>query len=71
MKLVDGLFIAFCYAASSPILRYMANQVPADFNTSSLKTGLILFTIGEMMNFYHHQILANLRSDGPKEYKVR
>jgi hypothetical protein len=33
--------------------------------------GMALFFLGEGLNHYHHLILANLRKDGAKAYKVR
>ncbi|KAM0019579.1 putative 3-oxo-5-alpha-steroid 4-dehydrogenase (NADP(+)) [Helianthus debilis subsp. tardiflorus] len=32
--------------------------------------GVGLFLIGIVGNFYHHNILANLRKEGDKEYKI-
>lgn len=43
---------------------------PAGDLALRLYIGLLLFAIGQIMNFQHHRLLANLRSGGDASYKV-
>lgn len=62
-----GLFYVFtCWI----ILHFQYLVVPTSFSDLSIKFGLILFSLGELGNFYHHFLLASLRGNGTTAYKI-
>ncbi|CAO3597655.1 unnamed protein product [Absidia cylindrospora] len=69
--LKDNIVIACSYAGFSLTqLHYTSLVPPSETHHNEIMLGIILFFIGEGLNHYHHLILANLRKDGAKEYKI-
>lgn len=74
MPLATSLFTSFGYLSLTFCLcYYSADRILAPDNTYSTKTAafsIVLFVIGISGNFYHHCILATLRTNDDKTYKV-
>ena len=68
MPLVTSIFIGSYYTIVSLILANVRCQHPS--NALSL-LGLVLFSLGECGNLYHHWLLSLLRSDLPSEDKQK
>ncbi|ORZ13629.1 3-oxo-5-alpha-steroid 4-dehydrogenase-domain-containing protein [Absidia repens] len=69
--LKDNIVIACSYAGFSLTQLYFTSLVPpSETHRKEIMLGVILFFVGEGLNHYHHLILANLRKDGAKEYKI-
>ncbi|KAK4511627.1 Chitin synthase, class 1 [Mucor velutinosus] len=47
----------------------MSLNVP-ESNSKLALLGVVMFTVGEYTNFYHHLLLRNLRKNESKEYKI-
>lgn len=69
--------ITLSYSMNTYMILYcMASISEDDLNPSLLAPGLALFAVGQVINFYHHYLLASLRtqnqkkntSNGKKEY---
>jgi very-long-chain enoyl-CoA reductase len=59
-----AIFIGIYYTLVSIIVSYFSVQVPVSlYDKNILTTGITLFIIGQIGNFYHHYILASLRKD--------
>ncbi|KAF5805946.1 putative 3-oxo-5-alpha-steroid 4-dehydrogenase (NADP(+)) [Helianthus annuus] len=59
----------FYVATSLIVVHYMSLGLPEP--PIDLKyVGVIMFTVGIIGNFYHHNLLAKLRTDKEKEYKI-
>lgn len=56
-------YIVFTWIALTP--QELVEKIP----TFSYVLGIVLFVIGQTLNFYHHVLLANLRKDS-REYKI-
>ncbi|KAL4575336.1 hypothetical protein LXL04_022178 [Taraxacum kok-saghyz] len=72
MALESTIIITLSYTFSTATMIY-AQYLSRDFPEPSLDlkyVGIGLFAVGIIGNFYHHYILANLRKDGEKEYKI-
>ncbi|KAK9059842.1 hypothetical protein SSX86_020546 [Deinandra increscens subsp. villosa] len=72
MALESTLIITSSYTFSTATMIY-AQYLSRDFPTPSIDlqyVGVGLFVIGIIGNFYHHRILASLRKEGGKEYKI-
>ncbi|XP_024990361.1 very-long-chain enoyl-CoA reductase-like [Cynara cardunculus var. scolymus] len=72
MALESAIIVPLSYAFSTATMIYtqiLSRDVPEPL--LDLKyVGVGLFIIGEIGNFYHHWLLANLRKKGDKEYKI-
>ncbi|SAM04132.1 hypothetical protein [Absidia glauca] len=69
--LKDNIVIACSYAGFSITQLYFTSKVPSSATSSyEMGLGMALFFLGEGLNHYHHLILANLRKDGAKAYKI-
>ncbi|KAI8098749.1 3-oxo-5-alpha-steroid 4-dehydrogenase-domain-containing protein [Halteromyces radiatus] len=67
----DNITIACSYAGFSIIQLYFTSSVPKSrVNQFEILCGTLLYFFGEGLNHYHHLILADLRKDGSKEYKI-
>ncbi|CAO3613135.1 unnamed protein product [Cunninghamella blakesleeana] len=65
------LIISSSYAGFSISQLYFTSLVPTHLiNKTEINLGILLFFIGEGINYYHHIILSNLRNEGSKEYKI-
>ncbi|KAI7862239.1 3-oxo-5-alpha-steroid 4-dehydrogenase-domain-containing protein [Spinellus fusiger] len=70
-SLLDAMIISTGYLLLSTQVLYWVYQVPVEsIVPSQVMTGFLLFLLGEGINYYHHLLLANLRKDGSKEYKI-
>ena len=70
--LVDSMLISISYFSFALTQWYFATRVPySQVNLHQLYLGAALFVLGEGINFYHHRLLARLRKDGNKAYKVK
>ncbi|KAK9059843.1 hypothetical protein SSX86_020547 [Deinandra increscens subsp. villosa] len=72
MALESTIIITSSYTFSTATMLY-AQHLSRHFPTPSIDlkyVGVGLFVIGIIGNFYHHLILANLRKEGEKEYKI-
>lgn len=72
MGLESAITIVLSYTLSTATMIY-AQYLSRDFPNPSIDlkyVGFGLFLVGIIGNFYHHFILANLRKDGDKEYKI-
>lgn len=67
---MHNCLISAAYAGFAVIFYNFSAQVPQTNMTMSV-LGVVLFFIGEYINFYHHLILRDLRKGGSKEYKVK
>merc|ERR1719201_2761662 len=64
-------FIGIYYAFCSYIILSLHKLVPATLlNCGMVKSGLLLFIIGEVGNLYHHIILSNLRKKKTNTYSI-
>ncbi|KAI8340308.1 3-oxo-5-alpha-steroid 4-dehydrogenase-domain-containing protein [Chlamydoabsidia padenii] len=69
--LKDNIVIGISYAGFSITQLYFTAMVPSsETNVYEIGLGMTLFFLGEGLNHYHHLILADLRKDGIKEYKI-
>lgn len=50
------------------VMFYSSQVAPVSIMKFTL--GAVLYFVGESMNFYHHNILSQLRKDDSKEYQV-
>lgn len=68
----DVLLISTCYTLHSVALVYLTARVPMDHIVRKQITfGISFFIFGEIMNHYHHRILAGLRkAKDDVRYKV-
>ena len=73
-ELNTARIIGLSYAMNTLFICLLSNP---DLSTSDIcwKLGTLLFTVGSIRNFYHHSLLAQLRSNGngksqKKEYKA-
>jgi len=67
MPLSSSMFITCFYLFTTfGVCFFSAKQDLASFTD----VGLTLFYLGQTGNYYHHSLLANLRKQGDKEYKV-
>ncbi|KAI9023828.1 3-oxo-5-alpha-steroid 4-dehydrogenase-domain-containing protein [Phycomyces nitens] len=67
----DVLIISTSYLSFTLAVFYFSTLVPVRNRVSNeVLFGVILFFFGEGLNHYHHRILADLRKDGSKEYKI-
>ncbi|KAI7887078.1 hypothetical protein K492DRAFT_111934, partial [Lichtheimia hyalospora FSU 10163] len=58
----DVLVISTCYTVHAMALVYFTARVPLDYIVRKQVTfGITFFIAGEIMNHYHHRILAGLR----------
>ena len=66
MDLMSGASIAVYYTLVCFIITHFQKHVPAaattPFTLATLIVGVGLFAVGQMGNFYHHWLLANLRN---------
>lgn len=72
MALDAAIPISLSYTISTATTVY-AQYLSQPFNEPALDlkyVGIILFFVGIMGNFYHHNILSNLREKGDREYKI-
>ncbi|KAI3816215.1 hypothetical protein L1987_15906 [Smallanthus sonchifolius] len=72
MGLESAIIITLSYTLSTATMiyaQYLSRDIP-DPSIDLKYLGVGLFVIGIMGNFYHHCILANLRKEGDKEYKI-
>ncbi|KAL8224157.1 hypothetical protein R6Q57_019632 [Mikania cordata] len=70
--LESTIIITLSYTLSTATMIY-DQYLSRDFTNPPIDlkyVGVGLFLIGIIGNFYHHYILANLRKDGEKEYKI-
>ncbi|KAL8242123.1 hypothetical protein R6Q59_012425, partial [Mikania micrantha] len=70
--LKSTIIITLSYTLSTATMIY-DQYLSRDFTNPPIDlkyVGVGLFLIGIIGNFYHHYILANLRKDGEKEYKI-
>lgn len=59
----------FSAAASMIVVHYLSLGLPEP--SIDLKyLGLIIFTLGIVGNYYHHNLLSKLRKNNEKEYKI-
>lgn len=66
-----GTFIGGYYAFVSWLILHFQAMVPAtSVNPSAVAAGVALFAIGEIGNFWHHCLLAALRTPGDSGYKT-
>ncbi|CAI9262217.1 unnamed protein product [Lactuca saligna] len=72
MPLESAILIPMSYTFSTTTMiyaQYLSRDIPEP--SVDLKyVGIGLFVVGIIGNFYHHYILANLRKEGDKEYKI-
>ncbi|KAI8143683.1 3-oxo-5-alpha-steroid 4-dehydrogenase-domain-containing protein [Fennellomyces sp. T-0311] len=71
-SVIDACMISTAYASLTGILVFLATQVPLDMiSQRQMILGLCFFLAGEILNHYHHRVLANLRkSKGDTTYKI-
>ncbi|KAJ0725385.1 putative 3-oxo-5-alpha-steroid 4-dehydrogenase (NADP(+)) [Helianthus annuus] len=72
MGLESTIIITLSYTISTATMIY-AQYLSRDLPNPPIDLkyiGVGLFLIGIVGNFYHHNILANLRKEGDKEYKI-
>ena len=66
-----GAFIGVYYAVISWIILYFHKLAEIEtVNVMGVSTGILLFTVGEVGNFYHHVLLAKLRDGNKQEYNI-
>lgn len=71
MPLFTSFFLSTVYAIISCCSCYYAAQTEEQkLSTKMLCLGTIMFVVGLAGNYYHHVLLASLRKDGEKEYKL-
>jgi len=71
MPLTTGLFISVFYSGVSYVVCYYGSRTPAaNLSGFMLLVGLVMFVVGLAGNYYHHNLLANLRKPGEKGYKI-
>lgn len=64
-------FISLYYTfVSWIILHFQSLFVPSSLTPLAVKLGLVIFSVGEIGNLYHHCLLASLRKDKPTSYVV-
>lgn len=62
--LSTSISIGVYYTLVSVIVSYFSSQLPVSlYDQKICLVGIIFFVIGQVGNFYHHYILANLRKD--------
>ncbi|KAG2216462.1 hypothetical protein INT45_006533 [Circinella minor] len=68
----DTCLISTAYIGLTVIFIYLATQVPFSMiDKGQIRFGTLLFFMGEIINFYHHYILSNLRkSNHDSGYKI-
>ena len=60
--------ITVSYSVNTYMILYCVGSIPdEDFNPNLLAPGLILFVVGQFINFYHHYLLASLRIESKKK----
>nr|GEV10158.1 very-long-chain enoyl-CoA reductase-like [Tanacetum cinerariifolium] len=72
MGLETTIIVTLSYTLSTATMiyaQYLSQDLP-DPSIDLKYFGIGLFMIGIIGNFYHHYILANLRKEGEKEYKI-
>ncbi|KAF5777799.1 putative 3-oxo-5-alpha-steroid 4-dehydrogenase (NADP(+)) [Helianthus annuus] len=70
--LESAIVVTLSYTLSTVTMLY-AQYLSEDFPNPSVDlkyVGVGLFLTGIIGNFYHHYLLANLRKEGDKEYKI-
>ncbi|MBL8022031.1 MAG: DUF1295 domain-containing protein [Leptospirales bacterium] len=69
------VLIGTLYSAVGWTTATLHTSIPAQLGASgpvslAVIIGLVVFSIGQLGNFYHHWLLANLRTAGDSEYKT-
>ena len=60
--------IAAAYSLATFLLAYL-NRSPIETVDTLFLVGMVLFGVGQIFNFYHHKLLADLRTDD-KNYRI-
>nr|XP_043613361.1 very-long-chain enoyl-CoA reductase-like [Erigeron canadensis] len=72
MTLESAIIVSLSYAFSTATMIY-AQYLSRDIHEPVVDLkyiGIGVFLVGITGNFYHHRILANLRKEGEKDYKI-
>jgi len=69
MALPTVFIITGLYSLVASLSGYL-NRNPLEAPDGLFYAGIGIYVIGILGNFYHHKILADLRKDGSKEYKI-
>mmetsp|Transcript_22331 Transcript_22331/g.28520 ORF Transcript_22331/g.28520 Transcript_22331/m.28520 type:complete len:201 (-) Transcript_22331:83-685(-) len=69
---ISVILIALGYGTASIGFCYFGREMDESQPLSNLRIviGVLLWFLGQLINLYHHKLLADLRSDGKKEYKL-